>query len=211
MKESTSTMKGNAMKSATTTIAIALTLCLGLAACGGSGSAASAQASATADAQPSSHTQEPTQSSAAAGKRVAKDGANMQTEDASMPTRVPAEGGTKINMHFGSTVIPGVLNDSDTAKALIAKLPMAQRVSRYSHDFCGVTEELPFNEGEVHHGWLNGDIDYATDAPYFTILFEDEDVSEQYGSQVNIGVITCPLENIANLQGSFDMRIELAE
>ena len=144
-------------------------------------------------------------------KRVARDGADMQTEDKSMPTRVPMEGGTKINMYFGDTVIPGVLNDSETAKALIAKLPITQHVSRYSHDFCGVTEDLPYKEEDVHYGWLNGDIDYATDAPYFTILFEDEDDSEQYGYQVNIGVITCPLSEIAELEGSFDVRIELAE
>ena len=145
------------------------------------------------------------------GKTVAKDGADIQTDDSSMPTRIPMEGGTRINMYFGDKVIPGMLNDSDTAKALIEKLPMTQHVSRYSHDFCGVTEELPYKEDEVHYGWLNGDIDYATDAPYFTILFEDEDVSEQYGYQVNIGVITCPLEEIAALQGSYDVRIELAE
>ena len=144
-------------------------------------------------------------------KQTAKDGADMQTEDPAMPTRIPMEGGTKINMYFGDKVIPGVLNDSDTAKALIEKLPVTQHVSRYSHDFCGVTEDLPYKEEDVHYGWLNGDIDYATDAPYFTILFEDEDTSEQYGYQVNIGVITCPLEEIASLQGSYDVRIELAE
>ncbi len=144
-------------------------------------------------------------------RQVAKDNADMQTDDKTMPTRKPMEGGTKINMYFGDTVIPGVLNDSETAKALISKLPYTQSVSRYSHDFCGVTEELPYNENEVHYGWLNGDIDYATNAPYFTILFEDEEASEQYGYQVNIGVITCPIETISDLDGSFDVRIELAE
>ena len=143
--------------------------------------------------------------------RVAKDDADMQTDDPNMPTRIPMKGGTKINIYFGDKVIPGILNDSDTAKALIEKLPMTQHVSRYSHDFCGVTEDLPYKEEDVHYGWLNGDIDYATDAPYFTILFEDEEVSEQYGYQVNIGVITCPLEEIAALEGSYDVRIELAE
>ena len=143
--------------------------------------------------------------------KVAKDGADMQTEDKSMPTRIPMEGGTKINMYFGDTLITGVLNDCDTAKEFIKKLPMTQHVSRYSHDFCGVTEDLPYNEDEVHYGWLNGDIDYAINAPYFTILFEDEDKSEQYGDQVNIGVITVPLSEIAALEGSYDVRIELAE
>ena len=149
--------------------------------------------------------------SAESGKRVAKDGAQMQTDDSTMPTRLPPENGTKILLHFGDTVIPGVLNDSETAQALIAKLPYTQHMSRYSHDFCGVTEDLPYNEKEEHYGWLNGDIDYATDAPYFTILFEDQDESEIYGSQVNIGVITCPLADIAALNGSYDVLIELDE
>jgi len=145
------------------------------------------------------------------GRRVAKDGAQMQTDDPAMPTRLPLENGTKILLHFGDTVIPGVLNNSETAQALIAKLPYTQHMSRYSHDFCGVTEDLPYNEEEEHYGWLNGDIDYATDAPYFTILFEDQDESEIYGSQVNIGVITCPLSEIAALNGSYDVLIELDE
>ena len=149
--------------------------------------------------------------SAESGKRVAKDGAQMQTDDPTMPTRLPPENGTKILLHFGETVIPGVLNDSETAQALIAKLPYTQHMSRYSHDFCGVTEDLPYDEEEEHYGWLNGDIDYATDAPYFTILFEDQDESEIYGSQVNIGVITCPLADIAALNGSYDVLIELDE
>ena len=93
------------------------------------------------------------------GKRVAKDGAEMQAADPAMPTRLIPENGTKILLHFGDTVIPGVLNDSETARALIAKLPYTQRMSRYSHDFCGVTEELPYSAEEEHYGWLNGDID----------------------------------------------------
>ena len=175
---------------------LAFVLCVSLGACGNRQKEDSQQTEETENAPQ---------------KVVAKDGADMQTEDKSMPTRIPMEGGTKINMYFGDTLITGVLNDSETAKALIKKLPMTQQVSRYSHDFCGVTEELPYNEDEVHYGWLNGDIDYAIDAPYFTILFEDEDVSEQYGDQVNIGVITCPLEEISKLEGTYDVRIELAE
>lgn len=191
-------------------VATALALTLGLAACGNASQTSTETQTASAT-NTQETTQTTTQSTTPAEKRVAKDGADMQTADAAMPTRVPMEGGTKINMHFGDTVIPGVLNDSETAKALIAKLPLTQHVSRYAHDFCGTTEPLPYKEDEVHYGWLNGDIDYATDAPYFTILFEDEAVSEQYGSQVNIGVITCPLKDIAGLQGSYDVRIELAE
>ncbi len=149
---------------------------------------------------------------AAEARKVASDGAQVQRDNPAMPTRVPMEGGTKIVMHFGDTIIPGVLNDCETARALIARLPYTIRVSRYSHDFCGVMPEtLPYKDDEVHFGWLNGDIDYAIDAPYFTILFEDEERSEQYDYQVNIGVITCPLETISALKGSYDVRIELAK
>ena len=195
-------------------------LCLSLAACGNNNAGSDAPQEQT-QAQNSENISEEasaqvddTQSKSAEGDsemRVARDGADMQTDDKAMPTRLPMEGGTKINMYFGDTLITGVLNDCDTAKAFIEKLPMTQHVSRYSHDFCGVTEDLPYNEDEVHYGWLNGDIDYAINAPYFTILFEDEDKSEQYGDQVNIGVITVPLSEIAALEGSYDVRIELAE
>jgi hypothetical protein len=195
-------------------------LCLSLAACGNNNAGSDAPQEQT-QAQSSENTSEEasaqvddTQSKSTEGDsemRVARDGADMQTDDKAMPTRLPMEGGTKINMYFGDTLITGVLNDCETAKAFIEKLPMTQHVSRYSHDFCGVTEDLPYNEDEVHYGWLNGDIDYAINAPYFTILFEDEDVSEQYGDQVNIGVITVPLSEIAALNGSYEVRIELAE
>ena len=147
---------------------------------------------------------------AADGKVVARDGAQMQLTDKTMPTRV-LEGGTPIKMHFGDTVIPGRLNDSVTAKAFIAKLPLTVNMNRYSHDFCGRFDELPYEESAVHYGWLNGDIDYAIDAPRFTILFADEENSEQYGYQVNIGVIDCPLSAISALQGSYEVYIELAQ
>ena len=144
-------------------------------------------------------------------KTTLREGESIQTEDSDKATRV-ITGGTKIKMTFGDKVIYGVLNDSQTAKALIEKLeegPITQHESRYTHDFCGVTEDLPYNKDDEHYGWLNGDIDYATDAPYFTILFKDEDISEQYGYQVNIGAITSNISEIDSLSGSYDMVIEL--
>ena len=144
-------------------------------------------------------------------RRMALDGATIQTANPKMPTRV-IKNGTRINMHFGKTVIPGILNDSETAKALIARLPYTVHMSRYSHDFCGVMKDpLPYKKSMEHYGWLNGDIDFATDAGYFTILFDDEKNSEQYGYQINIGVIDCELSRISSLSGSCDVHIELAK
>lgn len=144
-------------------------------------------------------------------KKVASDRAQMQTSNPKIATRV-IEGGTKIRMHFGATVIPATLNDSETAQALIKMLPYTVRLNRYSHDFCGVMQNpLPYKEENVHYGWLNGDIDFARDSDYFTILFEDEKNSEHYGHQINIGKIDCELSVISNLRGSYDVRIELAQ
>lgn len=147
----------------------------------------------------------------AADKKVASDGARMQTTNPKIATRV-IEGGTKIRMHFGDTVIPATLNNSETAQALIKMLPYTVRLNRYSHDFCGVMQKpLPYKEENVHYGWLNGDIDFARDSDYFTILFEDEKNSEQFGHQINIGKIDGELSVISTLQGSFDVRIERAD
>lgn len=144
-------------------------------------------------------------------KVVARDNAQMQTENKTIATRV-LEQGTKINMYFGDTIIPGLLNDSFSSQELIKRLPLKVRVNHYSHDFCGVMDDpLPYHEEDVHYGWLNGDIDFARDGDYFTILFEDEEKSEIYGHQINLGIITCPLAKISNLRGSYEVLIELAQ
>ncbi|MCH5267401.1 MAG: Ig-like domain-containing protein [Lachnospiraceae bacterium] len=130
---------------------------------------------------------------------------------AGMPARV-IKNGTKIKMHFGDTVIPAVLNDSVTAKALIKKLPYTIHVERYPEDFCGtMSDELPYKKKALHYGWLDGDIDYAVGTSYFTILHSGEEDSAEYGPRVNIGVITCKLKKIRSLKGDYDVLIELAK
>ena len=131
------------MKKKLMAIITVMALCLSLAACGNSSTPASGQQSDQGTAQStettgpaendySSQVQEnSSQLQEEEKNKVAKDGADMQTEDKSIATRLPMEGGTKINMYFGDTLITGVLNDSETAKALIEKLPMTQHMSRY--------------------------------------------------------------------------------
>jgi Uncharacterized conserved protein len=201
---------------------IAIMILFTLVACGSGNRAAtdtpqpqnSSPASAEGTTAENKGTADPSKGAAEGNKkqiRVASDGAQMQTDDPTIATRV-LKGGTKINMHFGNVVIPGTLNDSITAQDLISKLPYTVHVNRYSHDFCGVMgDPLKYKENEVHYGWLNGDIDFATDANYFTILFEDEKKSEQFGYQVNIGKVDCKLSEISKLIGSYDVLIELAK
>lgn len=120
------------------------------------------------------------------------------------------ENGTRVKLIVGDTVIPAVLNDSRAAKALIARLPYTVRLQRYEHDYCGVMDApLPYAEKDVHNGWLNGDMAFAVNGNYFTILYKDEDVSEQFDGIVTMGVLSAPLSVMDTLDASVSMRIEL--
>lgn len=117
--------------------------------------------------------------------------------------------GTKINMHFGSKVIPGILNNSEPARELISRLPLTIHASRYEFDVCGVMDEpLSFGNEDLVPGWKNGDIDFTTHGDYFTILFDNEE--NCYGEFVNLGIIECDPSTMDSLNGSFDILIELA-
>ena len=121
------------------------------------------------------------------------------------------ENGTPITLTIGDTVIPATLNNSRSAKELISRLPYTVKLHRYSHDYFGVMDNpLSYDEADVHNGWLNGDIDFARDGNYFTILFEDEENSQQYGHQITMGKIDGPLSAVKNLGRDIEVRIELA-
>lgn len=143
--------------------------------------------------------------------RYAKDKAITQKDNKKIATRV-LENGIKINIRIGDTIIPGTLNDSETSKAFCASLPLSIQMSNSGLDFCGrLPESLPYDEKQVHNGWLNGDIDFATDGNWLAILYTGEEKSETYGYQVNIGKIDCELSRHANLEGSYQADIELAQ
>jgi hypothetical protein len=136
-----------------------------------------------------------------AGKNEKKDGHATRT----------IENGTKIKLTVGDAVIPAVLNDSKSAKALIARLPHTVRLQKYAHDYCGVMRDpLPYDERDARKGWLNGDIAFAVDGNYFTILYKDEEISRQYDGIVTLGVLDAPLAIMDTLEASISVSIELA-
>ena len=121
------------------------------------------------------------------------------------------ENGTPVTITIGGTVIPATLNDSKSAKALIARLPFTMTLHKYAHDYCGVMDDpLPYDEADAHYGWLDGDIDFARDGNYFTILYEDEDKSSQYGNQINLGKIDGPLSAIKEMGSDITITVRLA-
>lgn len=142
--------------------------------------------------------------------RLARDNASVQSENKNLATRV-LESGTRINISIGGKVIFGTLNDSETAKAFLRMLPLKIQMSNSGIDLCGVLPEaLPYNNDQVHNGWLNGDIDFATDGNWLAILYTGEEQSDAYGYQVNIGKIDGELSMLANLAGSYAVLVELA-
>lgn len=143
--------------------------------------------------------------------RVASDNAQMQTDDPNMATRI-IEGGTKITITVGDVVIPATLNDCRSSQELISRLPYIMTLNKYSHDYCGVmSEPLSYDEEDVHYGWLNGDIDFSRDGDYFTILYKDEDISEQFGHQINLGKVDCELPLLDELDNTIEILIDLAK
>lgn len=119
---------------------------------------------------------------------------------------------TKITLQFGSTTIPATLNNTETARAFAAKLPVSIRVNGTGIDFCGkMPFALPYDQGQVHNGWENGDIDYNPGGGWFALLHGGEEDSAVYGDQVTMGAVDCAPSAFDALHGSYDLVIELAE
>ena len=118
----------------------------------------------------------------------------------------------EILMHFDDVCIRGTLNSTETARAFAEHLPATIHVSGTGIDFCGrMPFSLPYDEGQVRYGWKNGDINYNPGGGWFAVLFDDEENSQRYGDQVNIGRIEGPLGKLHALDGSYDLRIEQAK
>lgn len=123
----------------------------------------------------------------------------------------PVENGTAVTLTIGTTVIPAVLNDTTTARDLLARLPYTISLHHYTHDFCGVmAEPLKYDPADVQHGWKNGDIHFATDGDYFVLFFADEEISKQYGHQVHIGKMDVDLDKLRNLGRDIRVTVALA-
>lgn len=123
----------------------------------------------------------------------------------------PLENGTAVTLTIGTTVIPAVLNDTATARDLIARLPCTLSLHRDTHDFCGVMPRpLKYDPADVQHGWRNGDIHFATDGNYFVLFFADEEISERYGHQVHIGKMDTDLAKLRSLGPDIRVTVALA-
>ena len=117
---------------------------------------------------------------------------------------------TAVSLIIDDTVIPGVLNDSRSSRELISRLPYTVKLQRYAHDYCGVMDEpLPYDRSDLHNGWHNGDIAFAADGDYFTILYRDEEISQQFGNLVTLGRVEGSLAIMDSLNPEISVRMEI--
>lgn len=117
---------------------------------------------------------------------------------------------TNITMTFGDTVITAMLDDSETSRAFIERLPMTLTMERYAdREYYASIEELPEN-GEAIEDFENGDVTYYTAGKSLAIFFGNADNSSQ-GDLIRMGRITSELSLFDGLGDSITVTISLSE
>ena len=119
---------------------------------------------------------------------------------------------TKVKLFIGSDVTMATLNDSVSAKSMIAKLPYTVSVSRAHVDYCGLLPEpLESVDSEAGRGWKNGEISYIPGADWIAFFFggEEESASDSNPQHI-IGRVDDPSAVGAWPKGSVKVRIEAA-
>jgi hypothetical protein len=119
---------------------------------------------------------------------------------------------TEVVLSAGKTDIPAVLNDSKSSRELIRRLPFTVKLYKYEHDYCGVMKEpLGYDDNDLHNGWHNGEIVFAADGNYFTILYKDEEISSQFGNLVTLGQVTCTPDIFDKMERKISLSISLKQ
>lgn len=117
--------------------------------------------------------------------------------------------GKHITVQLGEVKLPAVLNDTETARAFAACLPLTLRMSISTVGCCGsLPFSLPHDPARIHRGWVDGDINYNPSGGWLAIFFDDEQNSRRYGDQLTIGCIEGSLEPLHALTGPLDVRID---
>lgn len=115
---------------------------------------------------------------------------------------------TSITLTIGTTSVEATLNDTATARALEASLPLAIPICCCGVDLCGhLPHALPYTQAQVRRGWANGDINYNPGGEWLAVFVADEENSMRYGGQVTVGHVTGPLDALKGIEGEQNLRI----
>lgn len=117
---------------------------------------------------------------------------------------------TAITMTFGDTVVTAVLDDSETSKAFLKRLPLTIDMSRYGdREYYAAISELP-EDGEAIPDYENGDVTYYTNGKSLAIFFGNEENSNQ-SNLIRMGKITSDLSVFDSIEENVSVTIEIAD
>jgi hypothetical protein len=122
-----------------------------------------------------------------------------------------SENDTRVTLTVGNKVVPAVLYNNTTAKALEARLPVTVSLNRGPVDYCGGIDPLDYGEDDVQTGYRSGDLAYWIPGQDFVIFSEKDDTSSGAGAPdlVVIGQIRSDIEEIKDLGSTIKVTIAL--
>lgn len=117
----------------------------------------------------------------------------------------------KINIKFNNQVIAVEINNSQTAKDFISKLPLSLKMERYDdREYFSILDFHLSLEGEHIKDFTNGDVTYFPELNSLAIFFAKEGVSSQPGL-IRVGRITSDLGVLQTLEDQVDFEISAIE
>lgn len=119
------------------------------------------------------------------------------------------ENGTKVTLTVENMVVPAVLYNNTTAKALETRLPVTVSLNRGPVDYCGGIDPLDYGEDDVQMSYRSGDLAYWIPGQDFVIFTEKDDTSSGAPDLVVIGEIRSDIEEIKDLGSTIKVTIAL--
>ncbi|MGE4588851.1 MAG: cyclophilin-like fold protein [Acidaminococcaceae bacterium] len=113
---------------------------------------------------------------------------------------------TIITMTFGSSVVEAELDDSETSREFIARLPITLSMKRSDdREYYARIPKLSEN-GNAIPDYKNGDVTYYTGGPSLAVFFAKEGQSSQ-ANLIRIGKITSDLSIFQQLENGVEVKI----
>jgi Uncharacterized conserved protein len=118
------------------------------------------------------------------------------------------ENSMEITMTSGKTVIEAILEDNETSRQFIARLPMTIRMKRFDDREYYVPIANLSEEGPKISDYENGDVTYYTGGPSFAVFFAKSGQSSQ-GNLIRLGKVISDLSLFEHWDNEAEVKIEV--
>ena len=134
---------------------------------------------------------------------------SSQAQTSNAVSKGSAEDSTKITLTIGNKVIPAILYNNTTSKALIERLPVTVSLNRGPVDYCGGISPINYEKEDLQAGYRTGDLAYWIPGKDFVIFTETEETSSGVPELVIIGQISSDIAQIKALGSTIKVTIAL--